>query len=67
MTVLVPRNTTIPTEKKDIFSTADDNQPRLRFMFCRERREARHNWTLGRFHLEDHARSAWCAEDRGVV
>jgi len=53
MTVLVPRNTTIPTEKKDIFSTADDNQPKVEIHVLQgERAEARHNRTLGRFHLE---------------
>ncbi|HQB46477.1 MAG TPA: Hsp70 family protein, partial [Polyangiaceae bacterium] len=53
MTVMIPRNTTIPTQKKEIFSTAADNQPSVEIHVLQgERTEARYNRTLGRFHLE---------------
>jgi len=53
MTVMIPRNTTIPTQKKEIFSTASDNQPSVEVHVLQgERAEARYNRTLGRFHLE---------------
>jgi molecular chaperone DnaK len=53
MTVMIPRNTTIPTQKKEIFSTATDNQPSVEVHVLQgERTEARYNRTLGRFHLE---------------
>ncbi|MFO0734710.1 MAG: molecular chaperone DnaK [Labilithrix sp.] len=53
MTVMIPRNTTIPTQKKEIFSTASDNQPSVEVHVLQgERTEARYNRTLGKFHLE---------------
>src|SRR6201995_1814969 len=53
MTAMIPRNTTIPTQKKEIFSTATDNQPSVEVHVLQgERTEARYNRTLGRFHLE---------------
>jgi molecular chaperone DnaK len=53
MTVMIPRNTTIPTQKKEIFSTASDNQPSVEIHVLQgERTEARYNRTLGKFHLE---------------
>ncbi|MCS6858571.1 MAG: molecular chaperone DnaK, partial [Sandaracinaceae bacterium] len=53
MTVLIPRNTTIPTRKEEIFSTAEDNQTRVEIHVLQgERTEAKYNRTLGRFHLE---------------
>ncbi len=53
MTVMIPRNTTIPTQKKEIFSTASDNQPSVEIHVLQgERAEARYNRTLGKFHLE---------------
>ncbi|MFO0549965.1 MAG: molecular chaperone DnaK [Polyangiaceae bacterium] len=53
MTVMIPRNTTIPTQKKEIFSTASDNQPSVEIKVLQgERTEARYNRTLGNFHLE---------------
>ena len=53
MTVMIARNTTIPTQKKEIFSTATDNQPSVEVHVLQgERTEARYNRTLGRFHLE---------------
>jgi molecular chaperone DnaK len=52
-TVMIPRNTTIPTQKKEIFSTATDNQPSVEVHVLQgERTEARYNRTLGKFHLE---------------
>jgi len=53
MTVLISRNTTIPTRKEEIFSTADDNQGKVEVHVLQgERAEARHNRTLGKFHLD---------------
>ena len=54
MTTLIPRNTTIPTEKKEIFSTAADNQPGVDIHVLQgERSMAADNKTLGRFQLTD--------------
>jgi molecular chaperone DnaK len=53
MTPMIARNTTIPTQKKEIFSTATDSQPSVEVHVLQgERTEARYNRTLGRFHLE---------------
>ena len=53
MTVLVPRNTTIPTTKKESFTTAADSQPSVDVHVLQgERTRARDNRTLGRFHLD---------------
>ncbi len=53
MTVMIPRNTTIPTQKKEIFSTATDSQPSVEIHVLQgERAEARYNRPLGKFHLE---------------
>ena len=52
MTVLIPRNTTIPTRKSEVFSTATDNQTSVEVHVLQGEREfARDNRTLGRFHL----------------
>jgi len=52
MTVLIPKNTTIPTSKKEIFSTASDNQPAVDIHVLQgERPMAADNRTLGRFQL----------------
>jgi molecular chaperone DnaK len=52
MTTLIPRNTTIPTRKSEIFSTASDNQTSVEVHVLQgERPLARDNRTLGRFHL----------------
>src|SRR4051794_2348100 len=52
MTTLIPRNTTIPTRKSEIFSTATDNQPNVEVHVLQgERSAARDNRTLGKFHL----------------
>ncbi|HEU4535401.1 MAG TPA: molecular chaperone DnaK, partial [Polyangiaceae bacterium] len=53
MTVMIGRNTTIPTQKKEIFSTASDSQPSVEIHVLQgERAESRYNRTLGKFHLE---------------
>jgi molecular chaperone DnaK len=53
MTVMIQRNTTIPTQKKEIYSTASDSQPSVEIHVLQgERAEARYNRTLGRFHLD---------------
>lgn len=53
MTVLIPRNTTIPTRKSEIFSTASDNQPSVEVHVLQgERTMARDNRTLGKFNLD---------------
>ncbi len=52
MTKLIEKNTTIPTEKKEIFSTASDNQPEVTIHVLQGEREfAGDNRTLGRFNL----------------
>jgi molecular chaperone DnaK len=52
-TKLIPRNTTIPTQKSEVFSTADDNQTAVDFHVTQGEREmSRDNKTLGRFRLE---------------
>jgi molecular chaperone DnaK len=52
MTVLIPRNTTIPSRKSEIFSTATDNQTSVEVHVMQgERPLARDNRTLGKFHL----------------
>jgi molecular chaperone DnaK len=51
-TVLIPRNTTIPTKKSEIFSTAEDSQTTVEIHVLQgERQMARDNRTLGRFQL----------------
>ena len=51
-TKLIERNTTIPTKKKEIFSTAADNQPAVEIHVLQgERPRAADNITLGKFHL----------------
>jgi molecular chaperone DnaK len=53
MTTLIPRNTTIPTRKGEVFSTAADSQPSVEVHVLQgERPMARDNRTLGRFHLD---------------
>ncbi len=53
MTVMIPRNTTLPSQKKEIFSTASDNQPSVDVHVLQgERAEAQYNRTLGRFNLQ---------------
>ena len=52
MTTLIPRNTTIPTSKSEVFSTAADNQPAVDIHVLQgERPMAADNKTLGRFQL----------------
>src|SRR2546421_513388 len=53
MTKLIPRNTTIPVRKTEIFSTAEDNQSAVEIHVLQGERElARDNKSLGRFRLE---------------
>ncbi len=53
-TILIPRNTTIPTSKSQVFSTAADNQPAVDIHILQgERSMAADNKTLGRFQLSN--------------
>jgi molecular chaperone DnaK len=53
MTTQIPRNTTIPTRKSEVFSTASDSQTSVEIHVLQgERSLARDNRTLGRFHLD---------------
>lgn len=53
MTKLIESNTTIPTKKSEVFSTASDNQPSVEIHVLQgERSMARDNKTIGRFHLD---------------
>lgn len=53
-TKLIERNTTIPTRKSEVFSTASDNQPGVEVHVLQgERQMARDNKTIGRFQLTD--------------
>ena len=53
MTALIPSNTTIPTRKSEVFSTASDNQPSVEIHVLQgDRQIATGNRTIGRFHLD---------------
>lgn len=54
MTALIPKNTTIPTRKSEVFSTAEDNQPAVTINVLQgERKKSADNKSLGRFDLAD--------------
>ena len=51
-TKLIESNTTIPTQKSEVFSTTADNQPSVEIHVQGERSMAKDNKTIGRFHLD---------------
>ncbi|MDE1463275.1 molecular chaperone DnaK [Spartinivicinus poritis] len=54
MTPLIDKNSTIPTKKSQVFSTAEDNQTAVTIHVCQgERKRAQENKSLGRFDLSD--------------
>lgn len=54
LTHLIESNTTVPTKKSEVFSTASDNQPSVEIHVLQgERPMAKDNKTIGRFHLSD--------------
>ena len=68
MTKLIERNTTIPTRKSEIFSTAEDNQPSVEVHVLQGEREmAAYNKSLGKFQLTASCRDARHPADRGHV
>ena len=67
MTPLITRNTTIPTKKSEIFSTATDNQTSVEVHVLQgERPMARDNRTLGRFRGRAAAGAAGCRRSRSA-
>jgi molecular chaperone DnaK len=53
MTVMIPRNTTLPSQRREMFSTAADSQPSVEVHVLQgERPESRYNRTLGKFNLQ---------------
>jgi molecular chaperone DnaK len=52
MTVLIESNTTIPTKKSQVFSTAADSQPTVEIHVLQGARAMADNKTIGRFHLD---------------
>ncbi|MEO8875656.1 MAG: molecular chaperone DnaK, partial [Polyangiaceae bacterium] len=53
MTVMIPRNTTLPSQKKETFTTAADGQPSVDIHVMQgERPESKYNRTLGKFELQ---------------
>jgi molecular chaperone DnaK len=66
MTKVIERNTTIPTRRTEVFSTAEDNQPAVDIVVLQgERERAAGNRVLGRFRLENRPAPRGSPPDRG--